>query len=277
MAIRLFLLCVFLCHYAASQNSQQLQEASQNPLPQQTSKAPGEKILNKDEAEIFVFAYCFAPRHCPIGIVYTLGHEIQNGALQVFNLQTVDAEFPLPDLSAGRHVTTLPHAFYWKEQDETFPNTKFSCYLGTSTRLMHVGIPFLWAGAFQESAYDYKPDPRDKMDDVQYDEADEFRGDVLGITSFVYPEKRNRELRARGKLPEAEILGVGFVEGTKIQCRKAADSEQFYPAPLRDVRVVSVASHKANPDIPVLKAGRFTMPKEIFQYPNHIRIATTSK
>jgi len=253
-------------------------DASKNSLPQQTSEAPKKQILNKDQAEILVFEYCSASdrsQSCPIEVVYTLSHEFPSGILQVFDLLAVDGEFPLPDLSAGRHVTTLPHEFYWKEQEETFPDPMFFCNLGTvSTTDL---LSNLWGPRSDASAYDYKPAPSDKINGVQYDQAGQFRGNDLGFSSFLYPAKKNFERRERGELPEVEILGAGFVEGTNIQCGRGVNPTQLYPAPLRDVRVVSVASHKANPDMPVLKAARFTMPKNIFQYPNHIRIVATLK
>lgn len=272
MAVRrILMLLILICDHAAGQNSPQSGDASKNSLPQQT-------ILNKDQAEILVFESCSAGgkyESCPIEVVYTLSRPLANGTLQVFNLLTVNAEFPLPDLSEGRHVTTLPHAFYWKGSEDTLPDPMFFCNLATSSTTD--GVSHLWEPNSEASAYDYRPDPSDKVNGVQYDQAGQFRGGELGISSFLYPAKRNLERRARGDLPEVEILGAGFVDDTNMQCGRGVNPTRLYPTPLRDVRVVSTASHKANPDMPVLKAAWFTMPKEVFQYVSHIRIVTALK
>jgi hypothetical protein len=246
------------------------------PKDRQASEGQKAQILDPDQVEILVFPSCSssdAPAPCPIDVVYTLHAGLNDGTLEVFNLLHVDAEFPLPDLSAGTHIMTLPHEFYWQERDETFPDPMFFCKLPPSST--NDFTTYLWGSRSDASVYDYKPDPSDKINGVQYDLTGPFRCDDVGYSSLVYPGKRNFERRARGELPEVELLGVGFVEGTSIQCGRNAS--RLYAAPLRDVKVVSTASHDANPDMPVLKAARFTMPKEVFQYRSHIRIVGALK
>jgi hypothetical protein len=137
-------------------------------------------------------------------------------------------------------------------------------------------VTSLWtksdASTSDASAYDYKPEPCTKYEGDLCDEAAMFRGDDVDISNVYIPGRRNLQLRATGDLPEVEILGVGFVEGTEVEYGKGIGYGRIYKATLRDVRVVSTVSHDADENIPVLKAGRFTVPKEIFEYPSHIRI-----
>ena len=226
MVVRLFLLLVLLVCHAAGQTSQQSGEASKNSLPEQTSEPPRKQILNKDQTEILVFESCSAGnKHeaCPVEVVYTLSHQLSESVLQVFNQLTVNAEFSLPDLSEGRHVTILPHAFYWQEHEETLPDPMFFCNLAASVTTD--GVSHLWDAPSEASACDYRPDPSDQVNGVQYDQAGQFRGTEVGISSFLYPSKQNFERRVRGNLPEVEILGAGFVERHERAVLKRGESD----------------------------------------------------
>jgi hypothetical protein len=44
-------------------------------------------------------------------------------------------------------------------------------------------------------------------------------------------------------LAKLEILGVGFVEGTPVECEKGGELEKAFYSRLRHVRVVSTISH----------------------------------
>lgn len=238
-------------------------------------------MLHSDDAEIMVFPACGGPidkptgrkEYCPIEVVYELRRSLSEGSLQVFNDLKVDAEYPLPELSAGKHITTLPNSFYWQEREETLPDETISFSLGTVPTSFSAGE--LWGADSGQSVYDYKPGPLPERErNPPPDEAAQFRGDDVGFSSMYIPAKHNRELLDSGGLPEIEILGVGFDNGTYVQFWKERDRNpnRLYPTSLRDVRVVSTASHDMDDTIPVLKAGRFTLPKAIFEYPSHIRI-----
>jgi hypothetical protein len=227
------------------------------------------------DAEVLVFDGCsdFDEKtrpYCWTLAVYTLNHPLTEGVIQVFNDLHVEAEYPLPDLSAGKHVTTIAGpGFYWSEKNDTLPDPIFFYALGTSW--INDPIGNLWSES-DVSAYDYKPEPCEKHPEDLCDEAAAFRGDEVAIITMYYPGKRNLKLRIAGDLPEVEIIGVGFSEGTEVECGRGGNPNRRYKAPLRDVRVISAASHDADPDIPVLKAGRFTVPEEVFEYRGHIRI-----
>ncbi len=227
------------------------------------------------DAEILVFDNCSlldekTRQYCGIEVVYALSHDLTDGRIQVFNDLKIEAEYPLPDLSAEKHLTRLGYqGFYWSEKEEQLPDPDLFFAIGTTG--INDSISSLWRES-DPSAYDYKPEPCKKHPEDLCDDAAMFRGDEVGITSISIPGKRNLELRAKGDLPEIEISGVGFSEGTEVECGRGVDPKRIFKAPLRDVRVVSTVSHDDEQDIPVLKAGRFTVPKEIFEYPSHIRI-----
>src|SRR5580704_2163647 len=76
----------------------------------------------------------------------------------------------------------------------------------------------LWEAETSPSAYEYKPGPRpEKVGDPPPDEAAQFRGDDVGFSSMHIPAKRNQKLLDSGDLPEIEILGVGFDNGTNVE------------------------------------------------------------
>jgi len=248
-------------------------------LPKKTS----EEVLRGDDAKILVFPECASypelvpidelidlNKNCRVEIVYELGRSLSEGRLQIFNDGEIDSEYPLPELSAGRHITSFTQGFYWKENDETLPDGMLSCNLGTVSTT--IGAGSLWSSHSDESVYDYKPGPPgENVGDPPADLAASFRGDDLGFASFNIPGLRNLKAREAGQLPEVEILGVGFVEGTPVECGRGVNLD-LGEAPLRDVRVVSTVEHDLDADIPVLKAARFTVPVEVFDYPHHIRI-----
>jgi len=248
--------------------------------------AEGAVVLHGDEAEIMVFPVCGGSidrptgrrEYCPIKVVYELRRSLSEGSLQVFDELTVEAEYPLPELSAGKHITTLPHSFYWPARGNTLPEENLPDHMiwfSVGTVPTSLWDRDLWENDSGHSAYDYKPGPRgENVGDPPPDEAAPFRGNDVGFSSMNIPAKHNQELLDTGDLPEIEILGVGFDNGTNVQFWKQNDRNpnREYPTPLRDVRVVSTASHDEYDAIPVLKAGRFTVPKAIFEYPSHIRI-----
>ncbi len=237
--------------------------------------APGKQGNIIRDAEVLVFDSCFRSdekmrTYCGIQIVYTLSQPLTEGVIQVFNDLHIEAEYPLPDLSAGKHLTTLSGpGFEWSEKQDQLPDPSALYALGTSG--INDSIGNLWSES-DASAYDYKPRPCEKHPEDLCDDAAMFRGQDVGIVNIYYPGKRNLKLRAAGDLPEVEISGVGFSEGAEVECGTGTIPKRIYKAPLRDVRVVSSVSHDAEEDIPVLKAGRFTVPKEIFEYTSHIRI-----
>ena len=207
----------------------------------------------------------------PIEVIYELGRPLSEGRLQIFNHGQIEAEYPLSELSAGIHVTTLPQVFYWKENDETFPNADLFYNLGAVSS--NLTMTDLWSARHGKSLYDYKPGPLgEKVGDPPADMAAEFRGDEQAFVQSNIPGYRNLQGRASEQLPEVEILGVGFAEGTPMHCGRGLNPEQLVDAPLHDVRVVSTVEHDSYNEIPVLKAARFTIPRAIFEYPNHIRI-----
>jgi hypothetical protein len=239
-------------------------------------------IFTDDVATIFIFP-SFADsleeltarrRLYPLEVVYELKQDLSEGHIEVFNLLHVDAQYPLPDLSSGKHILDIPDKqyFYWPDNEQTLPDPMLFCSLGTSSA--PIGIEDLWGNTVYsgKSVYDYKPPPPSEKIGDPGDLAAASRGDDLGFAEFNIPYKRNLELRNSGRLPEVEILGVGFVEGTPVECGKGVNPERFFTSPLRDVRVVSTVSHDSDNSIPVLKAARFTVPQGIFAYPRHIRI-----
>jgi hypothetical protein len=235
------------------------------PRAQTPANLPGEDI-----AKIIVFP---SPREA----IYELEHGLSEGRIEIFNNGEITAQYPLPDLSAGRHILVLEQSFYWPEKDETLPDPLLSCTVGTGYITMGSGD--LWGQTTYSgpSVYDYRPPPPPKKVGDPVDLAAAYRGDELGFSQFNVPYKRNQELRNAGELPELEILGVGFVEGTPVECGQGQNPEKFYTAPLRDVRVVSTLSHDLDPATPVLKAAKFTVPRGAFTYPNHIRIVGRPK
>ena len=247
--------------------------------------AKGIEVLHDNVAEILVFPLCGGPvdrpthqgKYCPFEVVYELRRPLSEGSLQVFDELHVEAEYPLPDLSAGKHFTTLPRSFYWPAREDTLPEENLPDHLiwfSVGTVPTSLWDRDLWENDSGQSAYDYKPGQvGEKVGDPPPDEAAQFRGDDVGFSSMYIPAKHNQELLDTGDLPEIEILGVGFDNGTNVEFWKQNDrNPKMYRTPLRDVRVVSTASHDNYDAIPVLKAGRFTVPRAIFEYPSHIRV-----
>jgi hypothetical protein len=253
--------------------------------PQQSQTQEG--TLSDDVAKIIVFPSCAdmldeltrRRRPCPLQVVYELTHSLSEGHLEVFNLLHVEAQYPLPDLSAGKHIldiTDMKQYFYWPgkspDEDQTLPDPMLFCSLGTSATT--ISLDQLWEKTIYSgsSVYDYKPPPPAKKIGDPGDLAAASRGDDLGFAGFNIPYKHNLELRDSNQLPEVEILGVGFVEGTPVECGKGGHPERLFKSPLRDVRVVSTVSHDDDKNIPVLKAATFTVPSGVFTYRRHIRI-----
>jgi hypothetical protein len=250
--------------------------------------APGPAaILSEDIATIIVFP-SFANsleeltarrRLYPLEVVYELKQNLSEGHLEVFNLLRVDAEYPLPDLSAGKHILDITDKqyFYWPDNEQTLPDPMLFCSLGTGATT--IGVEELWEHTVYsgKSVYDYKPPPPPKEIGDPGDLAAASRGDDLGFAEFNIPYRHNLELRDSDQLPEVEILGVGFVEGTPVECGKGVNPKRFFKSTLRDVRVVSTVSHDGDDSIPVLKAARFTVPQGVFTYPSHLRIVGKTK
>jgi len=213
-------------------------------------------------------------RLCPLRVVYDLKQNLSEGHLEVFNLLHVEAQYPLPDLSAGTHTLDITEKeyFYWPENEQTVPDPMLFFSLGTSATT--IAVKQLWekTESSGNSVYDYKPPPPPKEIGDPTDLAAPFRGDDLGFAEFNTPYKHNLEMRDSGYLPEIEILGVGFVEGTPVECGKGANPEKFFTSPLRDVRVVSTLADDGDETIPVLKAAKFTVPSGVFTYRSHVRI-----
>ena len=252
--------------------------AAESPAPV-PPESNSEIVLRGDDAKIMVLpsggSYLndlTARRESyPIEVIYELARPLSEGRLQIFKDAQIEAEYPLSELSAGKHITTLPQVFYWKENDETFPNAELFYNLGKVSS--NLTMTDLWSARHGESLYDYKPGPLgEKIGDPPADPAAGYRGDEQAFVQTNIPGYRNLPGRASGQLPEVEILGVGFVEGTPMHCGRGLNPEQLVDAPLHDVRVVSTVEHDSDNEIPVLKAARFTIPRAIFEYPNHIRI-----
>jgi len=267
-------------HIPAAPGDKVPQAAAQQDAEPETSV---ERILGEDAAKIMIFPpgaesleeLTARRRLYPLEVVYELKQDLSEGHLEVFNLLHVDAQYPLPDLSAGKHtldITDLKQYFYWPDGEQTVPDPTLFCSLGTSST--SIGIDELWNNTVYsgKSVYDYKPPPPPKEIGDPADLAAAFRGDDQGFAEFSIPYKRNLELRDSGQLPEIEILGVGFVDGTPVECGKGVNPERFFTSPLRDVRVVSTVSHDLDDSIPVLKAARFTVPSGVFRYARHVRI-----
>lgn len=270
-------------------------ESAQKPRQNQTvpadkpaetaqQKQTREAIISDEVATIVVLPSCAYPleeltarrRPCPLRVVYDLKQNLSEGQLEVFNLLHVEAQYPLPDLSVGMHTLDLDitekQYFYWPENEQTVPDPMLFFSLGTSATT--IAVEELWEKTVYSgnSVYDYKPPPPPKEFGDPQDLAAASRGDDLGFAEFNIPYKRNLELRDSGHLPEIEILGVGFVEGTPVECGKGVNPERFFTSPLRDVRVVSTVAHDGDEAIPVLKAAKFTVPSGVFTYRSHVRI-----
>lgn len=240
--------------------------------------------MRGDDAKILVFPWCASVpsdvstdehmqllNHCQTEVVYELGRSLSEGHLQIFNDGGISDEYPLPELSTGKHVTDLPHGFYWKENRESFPDPLLSCTLGK--RYITIGADSLWAEDSDPSAYDYKPGhPREKYRDPPADLAANLEGEDVGFEEWRIPARQNLGVRLSGQLPEIQLLGVGFTESTLVECGRGQNPEQFGKAPLRDIRVVSTVEHDMFPEIQALQAARFTVPAEVFEYPHHVRI-----
>jgi hypothetical protein len=271
------------------QASQSAQPAKQNPAqpgaaPTTSQASPpsastGSGLITKDIATVILFPSCLdiqddltgKHRLCPIEAIYELKRDLAEGRLDFFNASHIEEEYPLPDLTAGKHKLDIPQPFYWQESRETVPDPMLFCSLGTGS--ISIFASQLWDNSYSgESMYDYKPEPPENPDEEPHDAAAAYRGNEVGITSFDVDWKLNLKRRYAGDLPEIEILGVGFVEGAAVECHKEANPEKIDTSPLRDVRVVSTISHQADPNIPELKAARFTVPRGVFTYPGHIQI-----
>jgi len=209
----------------------------------------------------------------PLEAIYELKQSLSEGRADVFNKGEPAVNFSLPDLSVGRHILVIPgQPFYWSDNDQTFPDPFLFCAVGTTS--IEVEAQELWEKTTYsgDSPYAYKPPPPPQEMNDPGDPAAAYRGDDMGFSAFNIPYRRNLELRDAGELPEIEILGAGFVEGTPAECGRGTNPEKMYTSPLRDVRVVSTVSHDSDEAIPVLKAARFSVPRGVFTYPNHIQI-----
>lgn len=216
-------------------------------------------------------------------VVYELETELSQGSIEVMNQGGVAAQYPLPSLKSGRHTMTIPQGL---------PQPNFEYTLSCDLEGSHYGGITIMPGNLwdnrdrdssdtnfprgqDESVYDYKLgfEP-DESKDPPLDGAAAFRGDEVGVSSFVIPARRNRERRSVGKLMEIQILGVGFSEGHAVVCSKQIGSQAQREARthVHDVRVVSTVSHQWNEDMPVLKAGRFNVPEEVVARGTYLRI-----
>src|SRR5258708_5829458 len=252
---------------------------AQEATPQRQNS---EMILGDDVVKIIVFPPCVdfkdkltgRRRPCQFEIHYELERSLSEGRLEIFNALQVEPQYSLPDLSAGKHTIAIPdilQGFYWPDDQQTLPDPMLFCAVGAGS--LSLMVEQLWEKSYSgSSAYNYKPPRPPKEVDDPKDPAAAYRGDDLGFSAFNIPYKRNLELRSLGQLPEVEILGVGFTEGTPAECGKGVNPERFFTSPLRDVRVVSTVSHDGDDSIPVLKSARFTVPRDVFNYPNHVRI-----
>ena len=247
-------------------------------------KQTPEAILSDEVATIFLLPSCVDPldeltarrRPCPLKVVYELERNLSEGHLEVFNLLHVEAQYPLPELSAGVHTLDITEKeyFYWPENEQTVPDPMLFFSVGTSATTIEVNELWEKTAYSGNSAYDYKPPPPPREFGDPQDLAAASRADDLGFAEFNVPYKHNLELRDSGHLPEVEILGVGFVEGTTVECGKGVNPERFFTSPLRDVRVVSTVAHDGDEAIPVLKAAKFTVPSGVFTYRSHVRIVS---
>jgi hypothetical protein len=275
--------------FSVGEASQSAQPASQSPArpgtPQTTPQAgpasgsTGSGLITNDIATVILFPSCLdiqdeltgKHRLCPIEAIYELKRNLAEGRLDVFNASHIEEEYPLPDLTAGKHKLEIPQPFYWQESRQSVPDPMLFCSLGTGS--LTIFTTQLWDTSYSgDSMYDYKPEPPENPDEEPHDAAAAYRGNDVGFTGFNVPWKLNLKRRDAGDLPEIEILGVGFVEGAAVECNNGASPEKVDTSPLREVRVVSTISHQADPDIPELKAGRFTIPRGVFTYANHIQI-----
>lgn len=216
-------------------------------------------------------------------VVYELDAELSQGNIDVMNGGGVTVQYSLPSLKSGQHTMTIPQGLPQPDFEYTF-----SCDLEGS----HYGGITIMPGNLwdnrdrdssgtnfprgeDESVYDYKPgfEP-DVSKDPPLDGAAAFRGDEVGVSTFVIPAKHNRARRSVGKLMEIQILGVGFSEGHVVVCSKEIGNQRQPEARTRihDVRVVSTASHEWNEDMPALKAGRFNVPEEVVARGTYLRI-----
>jgi hypothetical protein len=128
-------------------------------------------------------------RLCPLRVVYELKQNLSEGYLEVFDLLKVEAQYPLPDLSAGMHTLDITEKefFYWPENEQTVPDSMLFFSLGTSATT--IAVKQLWekTESSGESVYDYKPPPPPtKFGDPQ-DLAAPFRGDDLAFAEFNTP------------------------------------------------------------------------------------------
>ena len=238
-SLRTFVCCLAIVSFlqAGSGQNQSSDQAHVTPaMAEEKSKQSDKPDEIIRDAEILVFDHCSSVDvkvrpECGIEVVYTLSHDLKEGRIQVFDGLglKIDAEYPLSDLAAGKHLTTLPKTFYWRGEDweDSLPDSMLLFTLGISPVNQMVGT--LWAESDESdsSPYDYKPEPCTKYESEICDEGAMFRGDEVGITSLYIPGNRNLKLRVSGELPELEILGLDLWKETKSSSEEASIPEDF--------------------------------------------------
>ena len=201
----------------------------------------------------------------PITITYQLHTDLADGYLEIANAD-MPARLRLPELTRGRHTIEIPIG------------TKLAGFLPTFTCGFEIGAGITQMGesitsgdSTDESMYDYTPPPLRDDDVAHHDDAAAFRGDEQGITSFRFPLSNNG-WREEARLPEIEIRGVGFTDGTAVRCYRGTNPELTAFTEMRNVKTVSTLSHDQQSAIPELRAGVFTIPWLIAANPNEMRI-----
>jgi hypothetical protein len=213
-------------------------EPTQAPNPQLSEpaetippKPTPESVLSEETAKVIVFPSCVdyldeltsRRRPCPFEVVYELAKPLSEGRLEVFNLLHVDVQYPLPDLSPGRHnlvMTDFPQGFYWSDIDQSVPDPMLSCSVGETS--ISLGIDQLWEKSYSAPVYDYKPPTPTKELEHPPDPEAAFRGDDVGFTAFNIPFKRNLQLRDSGSYPRSKFWASA---SSKARWRSAGEEQ----------------------------------------------------
>jgi hypothetical protein len=206
----------------------------------------------------------------PIEVHYKLTRPFSAATLEFLTRDSITSRFPLPDLSVGKHVMTVPPGI----RDPFNPPT-FSCGFATAP-ILTLGVESI--RSFQDSStlYDYVPDPTPENSPIRLDLAASFRGKEIGASAVNIRAPHNDPTIADGAI-EVEILGVNLTDGMEVSCYRGQPILILVKTQLRDVKVVSTISHEDNEHIPVLQAARFFIPPAVLERLNSFRIVGVVK
>jgi hypothetical protein len=209
----------------------------------------------------------------PMRVDYELLADFDEAELNFITNGKVMARVKLTDLFPGKHYVMVPPGI-----PQAYDPVTFSCRF-EELEIVRFMPGLLWnddvkADGLYESPYDYQPfPPSSNPDDVDRgDDAGGYSGYDVAVIRFSPNYRRNAQLKAAGKPPELEMLGVNLVDGMEITCSKDDPAAVKFSTALRDVTTVSTKSHVLRRDAPVLQAARFTVPQGVVEERNTIQI-----